>query len=103
MAIEETGYPHIVLEHGVPVIAGAKTKVVQLIGLAQADGLGPHELCEQLPHLTLEQVESALAYYRDHREAIDRDMAEREARAERLREELGQSPIVAKLRARGLL
>jgi hypothetical protein len=49
------------------------------------------------------QVHSALAYYWDHREEVEADLARRQEYAERLRAEAGESPVVAKLRARGLI
>lgn len=62
MAVAETAYRHIVLDdNGFPVIDGANTKVVELIGEIQAHGLSPEELCYQLPHLSLGEISSALA------------------------------------------
>jgi uncharacterized protein (DUF433 family) len=104
MAVAETSYRHIVLdENGVPVIAGANTKVAELIGEIQAHGLSPEELCYQLPHLSLGQIYSALAYYWDHKEEVDRDLERRAKLAEELRRELGQPPLVERLKRRGLL
>jgi uncharacterized protein (DUF433 family) len=104
MALAETAYRHIILDdHGVPVIAGANTKVVELITEFQVHGLSPEELCFQLPHLSLSQVYSALAYYWDHKEEIDRDVERRYERVEEARRELGQPPeLMEKLRRRGL-
>lgn len=104
MAILETAYRHIVLdEDGTPIIAGANTKVVELIAEMQAHGLSPEELCFQLPHLSLGQIHSALAYYWDHKGEIDGDLERRHQRVESLRQELGQPPLVERLRRRGLL
>jgi len=102
--VAETSYRHIVLdEQGIPVIEGANTKVAELIAEIQAHGLSPEELCFQLSHLSLGQLHSALAYYWDHKDEVDRDLARRAELAERLRRELGQPPLVARLRQRGLL
>jgi uncharacterized protein (DUF433 family) len=104
MAIADTAYRHIVLdEDGTPVIAGANTKVVELITEMQAHGLSPEELCFQLPHLSLGQIHSALAYYWDHRAEVDRDLERRRQRVESLRRELGQPPLVERLKQRGLI
>jgi uncharacterized protein (DUF433 family) len=101
MAIAETSYRHIVLaENGTPVIDGANTKVAELISEIQAHGLSPEELCYQLPHLSLGQIYSALAYYWDHKDEIDRDLERRAALAEGLRRELGQPPLVERLSLR---
>ena len=104
MAVAETAYRHIVLDdNGVPIIAGANTKVAELITEIHLHGLSPEELCYQLPHLSLGQIYSALAYYWDHREEIDRDLQQRSEHAERLRRELGQPPLVERLRLRRVL
>ena len=97
-----TAYEHIVLdEKGIPCIEGASTKVVELVAEAKAHGWSPEELAYQHPHLTLGQVHSALAYYWDHREEIDADLANRKALVEEIRRETGEHPLVAKLRAQG--
>lgn len=85
-------------ERGVPVIAGANTKVVEVVGHWQASGETAAELAADLPHLSVEQVEAALEYYRTHQEEIDEDMERRSAYVERLRQELGQPPYVERLR-----
>jgi len=104
MALAETAYRHIVLDdNGFPVIEGANTKIVELVAQVQAHGLSPEELCYQLPHLSLGQVYSALACYWDHKEEVDQDLARRSQLAEELRRELGQPPLVARLKQRGLL
>lgn len=104
MAVSETTYRHIVLDdNGFPVIDGANTKVVELVAQVQAHGLSPEELCYQLPHLSLGQIYSALVYYWDHKEEVDRDLERRAELAEELRRELGQPLLTARLKQRGLL
>ncbi len=64
MTITATGYEHIVVdEDGVPWIAGANMKVVELVLDRQAYDGTPEELLAQHPYLTLGQIYSALAYY----------------------------------------
>lgn len=97
-----TGYEHIVLDdRGIPSIEGANTKVVELVAEARAHGWSPEELAYQHPHLTLGQVHSALAYYWDHREEVEADLANRKALVEQIRREAGEHPLIAKLRAQG--
>lgn len=104
MAVPVTTYEHILIdEKGIPAIAGANTKVVEVVTLMQAHGLSPEEICHQLPHLTMGQIHSALAYYWDHKNDIDQDILRRKERAERMRREMGQPPIVEKLRQQGLI
>ena len=104
MAVAKTSYRHIVLDdNGVPEIDGANTKVAELIAEIHAHGLSPEELCYQLPHLSLGQIYSALAYYWDHKEEIDRALERGTQFAEQMRRELGQPPLVERLKQRGLV
>ncbi len=97
-----TTYEHIVLdEAGVPWIAGANTKVVELVEEVKAHGWSPEELAYQHAHLTLGQVHSALAYYWDHQEEIEADIHRGEALIEDIRREVGEHPLIRKLRAQG--
>lgn len=103
MTFASTRYEHIVLdEHGVPHIAGTTMKVVELVTARLAYGWSPEELHFQFPHLTLGQIHSALAYYWDHREELDADMADRLAFADRMRSQTPPSPLQLRLRAQGL-
>jgi uncharacterized protein (DUF433 family) len=99
-----TGYEHIVLdERGVALIAGTTMKVLELVAETTAYGWSPEELHFQHPYLSMGQIYSALAYYWDHREQIDADLAQRLEKADRLRQASGPSPLVARLKAEGLL
>jgi uncharacterized protein (DUF433 family) len=92
----ETRYEHITLdENNVPGIAGTTMKVVE----QQAYGWSPEELHFQHPYLTLGQIHSALAYYWDHREELDRDIQRRLERSAELRRTAHPSPLAARLRA----
>ncbi|MEZ4556159.1 MAG: DUF433 domain-containing protein [Caldilineaceae bacterium] len=74
----KTAYEHIYTdENGVPQIADANTKVIELVLDHIAYGWSPEELVHQHPHLTLGQVHSALAYYWDHQSELDLDIQQR--------------------------
>jgi uncharacterized protein (DUF433 family) len=104
MALLETRYEHIVLgEDGVPRIAGTGTKIIELVLDKMAYGWSPEEIQFQHPHLTLDRVYSALAYYSDHRQELDRDIEERLRRVEKIQAVAEPSPWVARLNAAGLL
>ena len=90
-------------DRNVPIIAGTTMKVVELVTAQIAYGWSPEELHFQHPYLTMSQIHSALAYYWDHKDALDADMERRFQFAEQSRLEAGESPLVAKLRAKGLL
>ena len=105
MAVE-TGYPHIALdESGTPVIAGTTLKVIELVVEKLAYGWSPEELHLQHPYVSLGQIHAALAYYWDHAEALDREIAEQLKRIEALQTSARAkpSPLTARLRAQGLL
>jgi uncharacterized protein (DUF433 family) len=98
----ETRYEHIELrEDHVSSIVGTTMKVVKLVVEQQAYGWSPEELFFQHPYLSLGQIHSALAYYRDHREELDRDIRRRLERVDGLRSENQPSELVERLRAQG--
>lgn len=97
----ETRYEHVVLdEERVPNIDGTTMKVVELVIEQQAYGWSPEELQFQHPYLGLGQIYSALAYYWDHREELDRDIQRRLEQVEELSGETPLPPFAEKLRAR---
>jgi uncharacterized protein (DUF433 family) len=98
----ETRYEHIALdEERVPGIVDTTMKVVELVVEQQAYGWSPEELHIQHPYLTLGQIHSALAYYWDHREELDRDIQLRLERVEELRGEVEPLLLAERLRGRG--
>lgn len=99
MATTETRYEHIVLDQsGVPLIAGTTMKVIELVLNHQAYGWSPEELHFQHPYLSLGQIYSALAYYWDHRDELDRDIERRREFVEQLRRDTPLSPLVERIR-----
>ena len=71
----KTEYEHVVLdEKGVSIVAGTNMKVIEIVLEKTAYGWSPEELHFQHPYLTLGQIYSALAYYCDHQDALDRDI-----------------------------
>jgi uncharacterized protein (DUF433 family) len=101
---EATAYEHVVVdETGVPLIEGTTMKVVELVLETLAYGWSPDELQFQHPYLTLGQIYSALAYYWDHKEELDRDIERRLESVEQIRREVGPSQLAARLRAKGQL
>ncbi|MGA9995090.1 MAG: DUF433 domain-containing protein [Pyrinomonadaceae bacterium] len=99
-----TSYEHIIIEeNGVPTIEGTSMKVVELVLDTLAYGWSPEELHFQHPYLSLGQIHSALAYYWDHAEELDRDIERRLDKAENIRQKVGTSSLKDKLKARGLI
>ena len=94
----KTACEHVVLdEQSVPFIEGTPIKVVELVLDHKAYGWSPAELHFQHPQLTLGQIHSALAYYWDHQDDLDRDLGERLQRIDRLRGEAAPSPLQSRL------
>lgn len=97
-------YPHIVLdEEEVAFIEGTSMKVTELVVERLAYGWSPEELHLQHSYITLSQVHAALAYYWDHAEQLDEEIAVRLNNVEELRERSKRepSPVIARLRAHG--
>ena len=102
--LAETRYEHILLNDArVPVIAGTTMKVVELVLAQAAYGWSAEELNGQFPSLTLGQIYSALAYYWDHREAMDADIEGRVRKVDQIRNSMPESPLVKRLKDKGLV
>ncbi|MGO9598387.1 MAG: DUF433 domain-containing protein [Isosphaeraceae bacterium] len=56
-------------------IAGTRIQVKYLVILHERQHLSPEEIVSDFPHLTLADVYAALAYYHDHRETINAEIA----------------------------
>jgi uncharacterized protein (DUF433 family) len=99
-----TGYAHIELnKDGKPIISGTRTKVIQIAMEKIGWGWDADQIHRQYPYLTLGQIHSALAYYYDHKEELDRAIEESERLADEMRASLEESPARQKLRALGLI
>jgi hypothetical protein len=65
----------------------------------ERQGMGLEEIISELPHLTMADIHAALAYYHDHREAIDAEIEADRAWFEE--QKTGNpSPLQQKLKAR---
>jgi len=95
-----TGYEHIFLaEDGIPTILGTKTKVVEIVLDHLAHGWSPEEIHFQHPSLSMGQIHSALAYYWDHKEEIEREIERRRETADRIEREIDSNPLRDRLKA----
>ena len=76
-------HPHITSDPevcgGSPRLTGTRIAVRTVVTATLLHGVTPEELLQQYPHLTLAAIYDALSYYYDHRETIDREIAEHEA------------------------
>ena len=97
-------YGHIeVADDGTATIAGTKTKVVEVALDRLAYHWDADEIKRQHPHLSLGQIHSALAWYYDHQEDMDREIRSQLDDVRRIKANSGESPVRSKLKAMGKL
>lgn len=72
-------------ERGVAYIAGTRIKVRHLIVERIVWHRSPEKIQQEYPSLSLGQVYAALAYYYDHKDRIDAEIAEADRYAEQMR------------------
>lgn len=60
---------------GKPRVAGSRIQVKHLAIMHEQQKMSPEDIVSEFPHLTLADVYAALAYYHDHREAINAEIA----------------------------
>ena len=79
---------HIALDdRGVAWIADTNTKVKEIILDQLANGWDAQEIHRQHPHLSLARIHAALAYYYEHKPAVDAQIQQDLREYERLRAE----------------
>ena len=66
-------------------------------------GWSPEEIHFQHPHLSLAQIHAALGYYYDHRDELDAEVEQSLLEGDRLRAQVGESPVRKRLREMGKL
>jgi len=104
MQAVETKYEHVILnKDNVPVIADTNTKVIELILDKIAYGWSPEELRFQHPYLTLGQIYSALAYYSDHQEVLDRVIEQQLKHVDQMEKNTQPTTLISKLKAKNLI
>jgi uncharacterized protein (DUF433 family) len=96
--------PHIKRDdRGVAWIDETNVKVIEVVLDRLAYGWSPEEIHFQHPGLSLAQICAALTYYYDNQAELDGEIARQGDEVRRLREQAGESPLVARLKAAGLL
>ena len=105
MRTKRTAYKHVLLwPDGTPTVSGTRLKVKHVAAMHRYSGKSPEALVESFPPHTLAEMCSALAFYYDHKDAMDRQMEEDEREADRLWKEIqerqGPSPSREELLAR---
>jgi uncharacterized protein (DUF433 family) len=103
----EVSYPHIDAPAGQPARLARvpRVRVSQVVMDYLAHGWSPEEMCRQHPYLMLAEAHAAMAYYYDHQEQLDAEIAAEltEVESAQRRGEATRSPFFARMRAKGLL
>ena len=60
---------------GKPRIAGSRIQVKHVAIMHERQRMSPEEIVSEFPHLTLAAIYAALAYYHDHREEMNAEIA----------------------------
>ncbi|RLB19994.1 MAG: hypothetical protein DRG76_11885 [Deltaproteobacteria bacterium] len=72
---EKTNHPFIVrdkdIADGSPIIAGTRTRVIDIAIEYEMLGRSPDEIISSHPYLSLPQVHDALSFYYENREELD--------------------------------
>jgi uncharacterized protein (DUF433 family) len=93
-----SAYPHIEINGtGLATIVGTPTRVLDIVLDRIAYNWDADEIRRQHPHLTLGQIHSALAFYYDHEEEMDRLIADRLRQVDELLAPAANSPVRLKL------
>lgn len=79
---------------GQPRIAGTRIKVKHIYTWIERMGMTPAQVVSEYPHLTLAQVDAALAYYWSHQGEIQQDIENEEKLAADLKGKAGPSKIL---------
>lgn len=99
VSLPEAQYRYVTLDHkGDAVIAGTTLKVVELVSEKLAYGWSPEEIRFQHPYLSMGQIYSALAYYADHQEEMEKEINDRLKKLRRLRKDLAAPSLAARLK-----
>jgi uncharacterized protein (DUF433 family) len=84
---------------GVAWVAGANTKVKEIVLDKLAYGWSPEEMHFQHPHLSMAQIHAALAYYYENQEKIDEEIRRDLEEVDQLRSESESSDLRSKLQS----
>ena len=95
---------HIVLDdRGVAWIDDTNTKVIEVVLDKLGWGMTPEEIHAEYPELSLAQIHAAFAYYYDHQEQFDAQIASDRQEVSALAAQAADSPGRRRLRAMGKL
>jgi len=84
---------------GVAWVAGANTKVKEIVLDKLAYGWSPEEMHFQHPHLSMAQIHAALAYYYENQEKIDEEIRRDLEEVDQLRSQSESADLRSKLQS----
>jgi uncharacterized protein (DUF433 family) len=84
--------------HGTSWIDDTGVKVIQVAQAHIGHGWSADTIQENHPALTLGQIHAALAWFFDHQDEMEKEMATRESSARHTLASLGDSPLQRRLR-----
>jgi uncharacterized protein (DUF433 family) len=82
---------------GIPRVGGSRVRLASIVFLHQ-QGATPEQIQERFPSGALSDVYAVIAYYLRHRAEVDAHLAEREAEAEGIQDEVDARPETRALR-----
>jgi uncharacterized protein (DUF433 family) len=86
-------------ESGVAWIAGANTKVCEVVVDVLAHGSSPEEIHFQYPHLSMAQIHAALSFYHQHQAEMEGEIQKCWLEVNELAAKESDSPLHKRLRA----
>jgi uncharacterized protein (DUF433 family) len=100
----DLAYAHIEKAEGEPACLRQtpRVRVAQIVMDYLSYGWSVDEMCRQHPYLTPAEAHAAMAYYFDHQDEIDREIAA-ELKESEAASHAAPSPFLLRMRAKGLL
>jgi len=101
----DIAYPHVVKPPGEParLRRNARVRVAQIVMDYLGHGWSVEEVCRQHPHLSAAEAHAAMAYYFDHQDEIDAEIAAEDEAVRNAVANAPETPLVLRLKAKGLL
>jgi uncharacterized protein DUF433 len=98
-------YPHIEKKGNEPARLSRvpRVRISQIVADYLAHGWSPEEMCRQHSYLTLAEAHTAMAYYFDHQEEIDLELAAELQQTDKDRASAPPSKFLLRMRADGRL
>ncbi len=98
MSTTVTPYTHLSTDPAGRVwVTAANVKVSEIVADYLAHGSSAEEMALQYPHLSPSMIHSALAYYYDHREQLENELAESLESAKHKAKATANSPLRQRL------